>query len=387
MRVGALAANVDRLCVPRSSRSSSCSPWPPPPVPLRSPMSTVARSGCRHSTGRRRSASRLTWSTAPGKRRSGSPWRPPTAAGSSLRAISPGRISRFSSFKVWEPNGTSTVEGPLNAPSGWTSYVYPLGFDVTADGVHMVYGYSNSSSCCPISFAHGTYVRPVTNSSLDPINVSGQEHPTLFGNRMIAHSGEIASVQGDPSPLRDDLLPLARRLGDRTRAPPHRRRRERPARGNRAGAVGRRRADGRQDRGGGDPGRRPAARVPRRRGLLSTDDRGRQGRVAFTRRDTHRLDRRRRPEGGGSADDRRRPVRPDLAAGRDLARLPRRARSAERTSRPSCPRPARGPARARASRPASAERRWPRCREGSPPRPWPGPRASRSRSRSLAPAR
>ena len=28
----------------------------------------------------------------------------------------PGRISRFSWFKVWEPNGTSTVEGPLNAP-------------------------------------------------------------------------------------------------------------------------------------------------------------------------------------------------------------------------------------------------------------------------------
>lgn len=119
----------------------------------------------------------------------------------------PGRISRFSSFKVWEPNGTSTVEGPLNAPNGWTSYVYPLGFDVTSDGVHMVYGYSNSSSCCPISFAHGTYVRPVTNSSLDPINVSGQEHPTLFGNRMIAHSGEIASVQGDPSPYGTTFSP------------------------------------------------------------------------------------------------------------------------------------------------------------------------------------
>ena len=107
----------------------------------------------------------------------------------------PGRISRFSWFKVWEPNGTSTVEGPLNAPTGWVTYVYPLGFDVTADGVHMVYGYSNSSSCCPISFAQGTYVRPVTNSSLDPINVSGQEHPTLFGNRMIAHTGETVSVQ------------------------------------------------------------------------------------------------------------------------------------------------------------------------------------------------
>ena len=29
----------------------------------------------------------------------------------------PGRISRFSWFKVWEPDGTSTVEGPLTAPT------------------------------------------------------------------------------------------------------------------------------------------------------------------------------------------------------------------------------------------------------------------------------
>lgn len=119
----------------------------------------------------------------------------------------PGRISRFSWFKVWEPNGASTVEGPLNAPTGWSTYVYPLGFDVTADGVHMVYGYSNSGSCCPISFAQGTYVRPVTNSSLDPINVSGQEHPTLFGNRMIAQTGATVNVQGDPAPYGTDFAP------------------------------------------------------------------------------------------------------------------------------------------------------------------------------------
>ena len=55
----------------------------------------------------------------------------------------PGRQSSFSWFKVWEPNGSSTVEGPLNAPSGWSRYVYPLGVDITADGSHVVYGYSN----------------------------------------------------------------------------------------------------------------------------------------------------------------------------------------------------------------------------------------------------
>ena len=107
----------------------------------------------------------------------------------------PARMSSFSWFKVWEPSGTSTVEGPLNAPSGWTVYVYPLGFDLTADGKHMVYGYSNSSSCCPISFAQGTYVRPVTNSVLPPIVIPGQEEPSLFGNRIVAHSGSTVNVQ------------------------------------------------------------------------------------------------------------------------------------------------------------------------------------------------
>ena len=107
----------------------------------------------------------------------------------------PGKISRSTWFKVWEPDGSSTVEGPMNAPSGWTIYVYPLGFDLTADGRHMVYGYSNSGSCCPISFARGTYVRPVTNSVLDPINISGYEEPTLFGNRVIARSGSTVTVQ------------------------------------------------------------------------------------------------------------------------------------------------------------------------------------------------
>jgi hypothetical protein len=107
----------------------------------------------------------------------------------------PGKISRLSWFKVWEPDGTSTVEGPLTAPNGWSMYVYPLGFDVTADGAHMVYGFLNSSGCCPTTLARGTYVRPVNNSPLEPIVISGQEEPTLFGNRVIAHAGETLNVQ------------------------------------------------------------------------------------------------------------------------------------------------------------------------------------------------
>jgi hypothetical protein len=119
----------------------------------------------------------------------------------------PGKISRSSWFKVWEPNGTSTVEGPLTSPAGWTVYVYPLGFDVTADGNHMVYGFSNSSGCCPITFAQGTYVRPVTNSPLDPIVVSGQEEPTLFGSRVIAHAGATINVQSAATTYGTDFTP------------------------------------------------------------------------------------------------------------------------------------------------------------------------------------
>jgi hypothetical protein len=111
----------------------------------------------------------------------------------------PGRMSSFSWFKIWEPNGTSTVEGPLNAPSGWTQYVYPLGFDITANGSHLVYGYSNSSSCCPITFARGMYVRPATNSVLAPIDTGNQTHPSLFGSRVVSledsSSPRIINVQ------------------------------------------------------------------------------------------------------------------------------------------------------------------------------------------------
>ena len=119
----------------------------------------------------------------------------------------PGYQSSLSWFKVWEPDGTSTVEGPLNALGGWAQYVYPLSFDLTADGKHMVYGYSNSGSCCPISFARGTYVRPVSSSSLDPISISGQEHPTVFGNRVIAHSGTTIYAQDVGAVYGSDFTP------------------------------------------------------------------------------------------------------------------------------------------------------------------------------------
>jgi len=98
----------------------------------------------------------------------------------------PGRVASLSWFKIWEPDGTSTVEGALNAPPGWITYVYPLGFDITADGKHLVYGYSNQSGCCPISSSRGTYVRLADSAAILPIVTIGQTHPSLLGNRIVA---------------------------------------------------------------------------------------------------------------------------------------------------------------------------------------------------------
>ena len=125
----------------------------------------------------------------------------------------PGRNSSFSWFKIWEPDGTSTVEGPLNAPGGWAIYVYPLGFDITADGSHLVYGYSNSPFCCGSQLGRGTYVRPATNSAFDPIEIGSQTHPSLFGSRVISledsSSPKIISVQnaGGGNPYSDTFTP------------------------------------------------------------------------------------------------------------------------------------------------------------------------------------
>jgi hypothetical protein len=95
----------------------------------------------------------------------------------------------------------------LTAPNGWTVYVYPLSLDVTADGARMVYGYSNSSGCCPINFGRGTYVRPVSNSVLEPINISGYEEPTLFGSRVIAKSGSTIYAQTSETTYGTDFEP------------------------------------------------------------------------------------------------------------------------------------------------------------------------------------
>ena len=323
-------------------------------TPPRWPTSTTARSGCPRSTAPQKV--RLAphrWSTRAATPRSGSRSRSPTAAGSSPRATSRAGSSSFSWFKVWEPNGTSTVEGPLNAPSGWSIYVYPLGFDITADGAHMVYGYSNSSGCCPINFARGTYVRPVTNSSLEPIDISGHEEPTLFGSRVIAHVRRGRSYVQDPATTYETTSRpgwTSPASGSTCAAPTS------PPPGSWS------RCEFEQWNGGGRRWARSpscsiagvdaAGDLPGRGRLLPAGVRHRQGRLALPGRPLDRVDRRPGPEGRRHADDGRTTVRADVAAGRD--RGGRDERVDRRRGRRALP--AAGPAAGAADAPARRRR-------------------------------
>ena len=107
----------------------------------------------------------------------------------------PGRMSSFSWFKIWEPDGTSTVEGPLNAPGGWASYTYPLGFDITADGSHLVYGYSNSGFCCP-DLVRSRHVRPAGDQQLARTDQHRRPDAPL-ALRLAGHLGRGLLVAGD----------------------------------------------------------------------------------------------------------------------------------------------------------------------------------------------
>ena len=162
----------------------------------------------------RRCASPRRWSTATARPRSGSRSRPSDGGRIVAARNKPGRIVAASrGSRSGSRTARSTVEGPLNCPGGLVDATsYPLGFDVTADGAHMVYGYSNTSGCCPYTFGRGTYVRPVTNSSLEPIAISGYEDPTLFGSRVIAHVRLDDRTSRPRDDLRDRLRALAGRV-------------------------------------------------------------------------------------------------------------------------------------------------------------------------------
>ena len=108
-----------------------------------------------------------------------------------------GKIFQLARIQLWESDGSVVSQGPLPSTSGWTSYVAPLGLDLTSDGVFAVYGYSGQVGLVPnATFPKGHYaILSDTKSNLTPIGQSGYTNPTTFGRRVVASQGSQAVVQ------------------------------------------------------------------------------------------------------------------------------------------------------------------------------------------------
>ena len=262
---------------------------------------------------------RARWSTPTARPRSGWRSRRPTAAGIVAVRNKPGKTSKLSWFKVWEPNGTSTVEGPLTAPaagsstsirSAWTS---PPTARTWSTGSPTAAGAARSTSAAAPTSGRSA------PASLDPITISGYEEPTLFGSRVIAKTGSVINVQSSGTPTGTTSSPgwTCRAPGStcaaRTSPPRARSPRTRSSSGTTAGqAIGK---IGVASIAGVD-----APFTPGRRRLLPPGLRRRQGRLALPGRPLDRVDRRSGPEGRGR---RRRPpttLHARVAAGRDRGR-------------------------------------------------------------------
>lgn len=110
----------------------------------------------------------------------------------------PSQISQTSTFRVWAADGAVAYNGALSAVSGYQSYAYPLSFDISADGVFLVYGFSASNTFPNFAFTGGFYARSVDNVALAPIEVSNATYPSFVGSRVVSAFGSEVRLQ-DPS--------------------------------------------------------------------------------------------------------------------------------------------------------------------------------------------
>ena len=112
------------------------------------------------------------------------------------------RGGQYGWMQVWEPDGSSTKQGPLGKTGSWSIYAYPTSIDISGDGAMIVYGHSNSTLCCPIFFSWGTYATSVNSASVgqQPIDIPDQRSPSLFGRRIVSTQNDnITYTQNDSS--------------------------------------------------------------------------------------------------------------------------------------------------------------------------------------------
>ncbi len=110
----------------------------------------------------------------------------------------PSQISQTSTFRVWAADDAVAGNGALSAVSGYQSYAYPLSFDISANGVFLVYGFSASNMWPNAAFTAGFYARSVDNNSGPPIEVSNARYPSFVGSRVVSAFGSEVRLQ-DPA--------------------------------------------------------------------------------------------------------------------------------------------------------------------------------------------
>jgi hypothetical protein len=115
-------------------------------------------------------------------------------------------------FVRFAPDGTKLSEytAPYDNAGGWTSFAYPLGFEVSGDEANIAFGFlvSRFPIGSPGNRNQGTWVSPADHSAgMPPYENPDVNQPTFFGNRIVGvnNVGDTVAVQNaDNAPYQDN---------------------------------------------------------------------------------------------------------------------------------------------------------------------------------------
>lgn len=108
----------------------------------------------------------------------------------------PGKIGTLNATQLWGPDGSTIGYGSLTAPTGRTSYTYPVTLSLSPDGKIVTYGYANWTGFAPNTvYEFGTYAEGSSNWYIQPFDIEDRESGTLSGSRLVARSGNTVMVQ------------------------------------------------------------------------------------------------------------------------------------------------------------------------------------------------
>ncbi|HMM49505.1 MAG TPA: hypothetical protein PKE32_07845, partial [Miltoncostaeaceae bacterium] len=116
------------------------------------------------------------------------------------------KVPQLNTLKVWEKTGSEAFTGWLpKYGTSWSMYVYPLSFDLSADGRYLAWGYQNvryNVYPTPNTLRYGIgVVQALTPTYLDQPDPYGPDYrwPTIAGDRIVANDGSKIWVQ-NPGP-------------------------------------------------------------------------------------------------------------------------------------------------------------------------------------------